>query len=110
MNRSAARPVGPTRSCIAITPPTDLTKKARPNPMPAIHPMPHSGSSATLPNPRPFKLIGELINNSFARAARAWKHRDVGGFQKLAKIQTELGADYITLNIDGTQSMRVLPE
>jgi cobalamin-dependent methionine synthase I len=63
------------------------------------------------PNPqRPFKLIGELINSSFARAANAWKNRDLAAYQHLAKIQTELGADYLTLNIDGTQSMRVLPE
>ena len=61
------------------------------------------------PKPRPFKLIGELMNNSFARAARAWKQRDLPGFQRLAQVQTELGADYLTLNIDGTQSMRVTP-
>jgi 5-methyltetrahydrofolate--homocysteine methyltransferase len=60
--------------------------------------------------PRPFKLIGELINNSFARAARACERRDVAGFQRLAKLQADLGADYLTLNIDGTQTMRVLPE
>jgi cobalamin-dependent methionine synthase I len=58
---------------------------------------------------RPFKLIGELINNSFARAARAWKARDLAGFQHLAARQTELGADFLTLNIDGTQSVRVQP-
>jgi 5-methyltetrahydrofolate corrinoid/iron sulfur protein methyltransferase len=61
-------------------------------------------------SPRPFKLIGELINHSFARAARAWKNRDVAGYQQLAKLQADLGANYITLNIDGTQSMRVQPE
>jgi len=60
--------------------------------------------------PRPFKLIGELINSSFARAAKAWKARDVAAYQKLAKLQADMGADYLTLNIDGTQSMRVLPE
>src|SRR5207244_6018370 len=59
---------------------------------------------------RPFKLIGELINSSFARAARAWKARDLVGYQQLAKLQTELSADYLTLNIDGTQTMRVLPQ
>src|SRR5438105_6260419 len=60
--------------------------------------------------PRPFKLIGELINSSFARAAKAWKNRDVSGYQALAKKQADLGADYLTLNIDGTQSMRVTPQ
>ena len=55
-------------------------------------------------------MIGELINNSFARATKAFKHRDVKGYQHLAKVQTELGADYLTLNIDGTQSMMVRPQ
>lgn len=32
------------------------------------------------------------------------------GFQKLAKLQADLGADYLTLNIDGTQTMRVTPD
>lgn len=66
--------------------------------------------SPARPSRRPFKLIGELINNSFARAARSWQARDVTGFQKLAKLQADLGADYLTLNIDGTQSMRVMPQ
>jgi len=61
-------------------------------------------------NQRPFKLIGELINNSFARAARAWEKRDAAAFAKLAKLQADLGADYLTVNIDGTQSMRVSPQ
>jgi 5-methyltetrahydrofolate corrinoid/iron sulfur protein methyltransferase len=51
-----------------------------------------------------------LINHSFARAARAWNDRDVAAYAKLAKLQADLGADYITLNIDGTQSMRVTPQ
>lgn len=59
---------------------------------------------------RPFRLIGELMNNSFARAARAWAARDLDAFQRLARRQTELGADYLTLNIDGTQSLRVKPQ
>src|SRR4051812_15408947 len=68
------------------------------------------GQARPSPSPRPFKLIGELINPSFARAARAWEARDVTGYQKLAKLQADLGADFITLNIDGTQSMRVTPQ
>jgi 5-methyltetrahydrofolate corrinoid/iron sulfur protein methyltransferase len=56
---------------------------------------------------RPFKLIGELMNNSFARAARAFQARDVTKFQGLASLQSELGADFLTLNIDGTQRMMV---
>ena len=59
---------------------------------------------------RPFQLIGELINNSFARAARAWRDRDLSAYQHLAKLQADLGADYLTLNIDGTQTMMVRPQ
>ena len=63
-----------------------------------------------LPSRRPFKLIGELINNSFARAARAWRDRDLMAYQRLAVRQAQLGVDFLTLNIDGTQAMRVHPE
>jgi len=63
-----------------------------------------------VPSRRPFRLIGELINNSFARAARAWKDRDLAAYQRLAVRQAELGVDFLTLNIDGTQSMRVRPQ
>jgi 5-methyltetrahydrofolate corrinoid/iron sulfur protein methyltransferase len=66
--------------------------------------------AAGTPGRRPFKLIGELMNNSFARAGRAFKNRDLAAYQNLAKVQTELGADYLTLNIDGTQSMMVRPQ
>jgi len=50
------------------------------------------------------------MNNSFARAARAFANRDLAAYQQLAKRQAELGADYLTLNIDGTRSMRVKPQ
>ncbi len=56
---------------------------------------------------RPFTLIGELLNNSFARARDAFQRRDVKKYQELAKLQSDLGADFLTLNIDGTQTMRV---
>jgi 5-methyltetrahydrofolate--homocysteine methyltransferase len=62
------------------------------------------------PSQRPFRLIGELINNSFARAARAWSGKDLAAYQRLAKLQAALGADYLTLNIDGTQSIMVRPQ
>jgi len=58
---------------------------------------------------RPFYLIGELINHSFARARRAWSDRDIEKYQKLAILQTELDADFLTVNIDGTQSLMVTP-
>jgi 5-methyltetrahydrofolate--homocysteine methyltransferase len=65
-------------------------------------------STTTTPTAtRPFALIGELMNNSFARARDAFQRRDLKKYQELAAHQTELGADYLTLNIDGTQTMRV---
>lgn len=66
--------------------------------------------SASAPSRRPFRLIGELINHSFSRAARAWADRDLRAYQRLAVRQAELGVDFLTLNIDGTQSMRVRPQ
>jgi 5-methyltetrahydrofolate--homocysteine methyltransferase len=59
---------------------------------------------------RPFTLIGELMNNSFARAREAFARRDLAKYQQLARLQSDLGADFLTLNIDGTQSMRVRKE
>lgn len=53
------------------------------------------------------KIIGELINNSYGRARKAFTNKDLEGYQNLARIQTELGASYLTLNIDGTQHIQV---
>lgn len=62
-------------------------------------------------NPAAFRVIGELMNNSYGRARRAWQERNVGGYQELARIQTDLGASFLTLNVDGTQKLSVtLPE
>lgn len=52
-------------------------------------------------------IIGELMNHSYARARKAWEKRDIAGYQHLAKLQTELGASYLTLNLDGTQTLNV---
>jgi 5-methyltetrahydrofolate--homocysteine methyltransferase len=52
-------------------------------------------------------IIGELMNNSYARARKAFQARDVIGYQNLAKIQSGLGASFLTLNIDGTQQIQV---
>jgi cobalamin-dependent methionine synthase I len=57
--------------------------------------------------PKKLKIIGELMNNSYARARNAFTARDVLGYQNLAKIQTSLGASYLTLNVDGTQQIQV---
>ncbi len=69
-----------------------------------------STTTTTMIATRPFTLIGELMNNSFARARDAFQRRDVKKYQELAKLQSDLGADFLTLNIDGTQTMRVRKE
>ena len=58
-------------------------------------------------NPPKLQIIGELMNNSFGRARKAWQARNVAGYQELAKIQTDLEASFLTLNIDGTQKLSV---
>jgi 5-methyltetrahydrofolate corrinoid/iron sulfur protein methyltransferase len=52
-------------------------------------------------------IIGELINNSYARARKAFTERSVPDYQRLAKGQAELGAKYLTLNLDGTARIQV---
>src|SRR6202167_335956 len=57
------------------------------------------------------KVVGELMNNSYARARKAFTERNLKDYRHLAKIQTDLGASYLTLNIDGTQRIQVrMPE
>jgi len=56
------------------------------------------------------KIIGELINNSFARARNAWMDRNLAGYQKLARIQSDKGAAYLNVNVDGTQNISVKME
>jgi len=58
-------------------------------------------------NSNKINWIGELINNSYARARKAWQNKDLQGFQHLAKLQADLGAKYININIDGTQMVQV---
>jgi len=56
---------------------------------------------------RKVHLIGELMNNSYARARKAFTERDPKGYQELAKLQAGLGAAFLTLNLDGTQRIQV---
>ena len=55
-------------------------------------------------------IIGELMNNSYARARNAFIERDVSAYQALGKSQTALGASFLTLNLDGTQRIQVRKE
>ncbi|HVU07230.1 MAG TPA: dihydropteroate synthase [Verrucomicrobiae bacterium] len=55
-------------------------------------------------------IVGELMNNSYARARKAFTERDPKGYQELAKLQADLGASFLTLNLDGTQRIQVRRE
>ena len=55
-------------------------------------------------------IIGELINNSYARARKAFTDRSPKEYANLAKIQADLGAQYLTLNLDGTARIQVKME
>jgi 5-methyltetrahydrofolate--homocysteine methyltransferase len=57
--------------------------------------------------PRKLHIIGELMNNSYARARRAFTDRNPAGYQELARLQSDAGVDYLTLNLDGTQRIQV---
>jgi len=58
-------------------------------------------------NARPLNLIGELINNSYARARKAFTERNPKDYAHLAKLQADLGVKYLTLNLDGTARISV---
>ncbi|HWA87946.1 MAG TPA: dihydropteroate synthase [Opitutus sp.] len=60
--------------------------------------------------PNSLNVIGELINNSYARARTAFSARDLAGYQHLAKLQSDLGARFLELNIDGTAKIQVKME
>lgn len=55
-------------------------------------------------------IIGELMNNSYARARKAFTDRSVKDYQNLARIQAGLGVRYLTLNLDGTARIQVKME
>lgn len=59
---------------------------------------------------RKLHVIGELMNNSYARARKAFTGRDLHGYQALAKLQVDGGAEYLELNLDGTQNIQVRRE
>jgi 5-methyltetrahydrofolate--homocysteine methyltransferase len=52
-------------------------------------------------------IVGELMNNSYARARKAFTERNPNGYAELARVQAALGADFLTLNLDGTQRIQV---
>jgi 5-methyltetrahydrofolate--homocysteine methyltransferase len=58
----------------------------------------------------PLRLGGDLINNAYGRARRAWTARDPAAYQKLAVLQVEAGAEFLDVNIDATQNLQVKRE
>ncbi len=56
------------------------------------------------------RIIGELMNNAYARARTAWEKRDLAGYQHLARLQADKGAAILNLNVDGTQRLSVTLE
>lgn len=52
-------------------------------------------------------LIGELMNNSYARARNAFTARRAADYASLAKLQADLGVQFLTLNLDGTARLQV---
>jgi 5-methyltetrahydrofolate corrinoid/iron sulfur protein methyltransferase len=55
-------------------------------------------------------VIGDLINNAYGRARKAFAARSLEGYQALAKGQTSLGCEWLDVNIDGTQQIQVKPQ
>ncbi|HVT73750.1 MAG TPA: dihydropteroate synthase [Lacunisphaera sp.] len=55
-------------------------------------------------------IIGELMNNSYARARKAFTGRNPRDYARLAELQADLGASYLTLNLDGTARIQVRME
>jgi 5-methyltetrahydrofolate--homocysteine methyltransferase len=53
------------------------------------------------------RIVGDLINNAYARARNAFAERNVKGYQHLAQLQEKLGVDFLDLNIDATRLVQV---
>ncbi len=59
---------------------------------------------------RKLNIIGELMNNSYARARKAFTERSAADYAHLAQLQAALGVQYLTLNLDGTARIQVRME
>ncbi|MEN9401475.1 MAG: hypothetical protein RL091_178, partial [Verrucomicrobiota bacterium] len=60
--------------------------------------------------PKKLHVVGELINNSYGRARKAFTDRNPSDYAHLAKLQADLGVEYLTLNLDGTARIQVKME
>jgi 5-methyltetrahydrofolate corrinoid/iron sulfur protein methyltransferase len=61
-------------------------------------------------NAKKLRTVGDLINNAYGRARKAFRERDVKGYQNLATLQANLGVDFLDVNLDGTQQIQVKPQ
>lgn len=52
-------------------------------------------------------IIGDLINNAYGRARKSFAAKNLEGYQNLARLQTNLGVEFLDLNIDGTRLIQV---
>jgi len=59
---------------------------------------------------KPLTIIGDIINNAFGRARKAFTARSLAGYQEIARVEAEFGAHYLDVNIDGTQNIQVRQE
>ena len=59
------------------------------------------------PSNKKIQIVGDIINNAYGRARRAWTDRHLEGYQQLAQSQVEQGVEAIDVNIDGTQTVMV---
>jgi cobalamin-dependent methionine synthase I len=57
-----------------------------------------------------YRSVGDLINNAYARARKAFREQDLKGYQNLAVLQANLGVDFLDVNLDGTQQIQVKPQ
>lgn len=53
------------------------------------------------------RIIGDLINNAYTRARNAFTERNLKGYQHLARLQADLGVEFLDLNVDGTRQIQV---
>lgn len=56
------------------------------------------------------RIGGDLINNAYARARRAWTAKDPAAYQNLARLQVDAGATFLDVNLDATQNLQVKRE
>ncbi len=52
-------------------------------------------------------IIGDLINNAYGRARKSFTEKNLEGYQNLARLQTDLGVEFLDVNIDGTRLIQV---